>query len=168
MSVSSIQLPVSGFEEQTMNRAMKTARDILQVKGHEIWSIGPDATVYEALQLMADKNAGAVLVLDDGELVGILSERDYARKVILKGRASRETPVREIMSEKVVCIHPDTLIEVCMELMTDKRIRHLPVCEDDRLIGVVSIGDVVNAIIAEQRYIIGQLRAFQDYDLPNR
>jgi len=151
-----------------MNRAMKTARDILQVKGHEIWSIGPDATVYEALQLMADKNAGAVLVLDDGELVGILSERDYARKVILKGRASRETPVREIMTEKVVCIHPDTLIEVCMELMTDKRIRHLPVCEDDRLVGVVSIGDVVNAIIAEQRYIISQLRAFHDYDLPNR
>jgi CBS domain-containing protein len=147
---------------------MKTARDILQVKGHEIWSIGPDATVYEALQLMADKNAGAVLVLDDGELVGILSERDYARKVILKGRASRETPVREIMTEKVVCIHPDTLIEVCMELMTDKRIRHLPVCEDDRLVGVVSIGDVVNAIIAEQRYIISQLRAFHDYDLPNR
>jgi CBS domain-containing protein len=124
--------------------------------------------VYEALQLMADKNAGAVLVLDDGELVGILSERDYARKVILKGRASRETPVREIMTEKVVCIHPDTLIEVCMELMTDKRIRHLPVCEDDRLVGVVSIGDVVNAIIAEQRYIISQLRAFHDYDLPNR
>jgi CBS domain-containing protein len=151
-----------------MNIAMKTARDILRVKGHDIWSIGPDATVYDALQLMADKNVGALLVLDGGDLLGVLSERDYARRVILQHKASKETLVREIMTEKVVCVHPDTLIEVCMELMTDKHIRHLPVCEDDQLVGIISIGDVVNAIIAEQRYIIGQLRAFQDYDLPNR
>jgi CBS domain-containing protein len=151
-----------------MNAAMKTARDILQVKGNAIWSVAPDATVYEALRLMADKNVGALVVLDGGELVGVVSERDYARKVILHNKASKEIPVRQIMTEKVVCVQPDTLIEVCMELMTDKHIRHLPVCEDDQLIGVISIGDVVNAIIAEQRYIIGQLRAFQDYDLPNR
>jgi CBS domain-containing protein len=146
--------------------AMKTVKDILQVKGHDIWSIAPDATVFDALKLMADKNVGAVLVLDAGKLVGILSERDYARKVILKGKSSKDIPVREIMTEKVLCVHPDTLIEVCMELMTDKRTRHLPVVEDDRLIGMISIGDVVNAIIAEQRFIIGQLRAYHEYGLP--
>ena len=146
--------------------AMKTVKDILQVKSHDIWSIAPDATVFDALKLMADKNVGAVLVLDAGKLVGILSERDYARKVILKGKSSKDIPVREIMTEKVLCVHPDTLIEVCMELMTDKRTRHVPVVEDDRLIGMISIGDVVNAIIAEQRFIIGQLRAYHEYGLP--
>ena len=145
---------------------MKTVKDILQAKGRDVWSVTPDTTVYDALKLMADKNVGAVLVLDAGILVGILSERDYARKVILKGKASRETLVREIMTEKVVCVHPDTIIEVCMELMTDKHVRHLPVIEGDQLIGVVSIGDVVSAIISEQRYIINQLRAFHDYDMP--
>ncbi len=151
-----------------MDKAMKTVRDILQVKSQDIWSVTPGATVYDALKLMADKNVGAVLVLDGGKLVGILSERDYARKIILKGKASKDTFVWEIMTEKVVCVHPDTIVEVCMELMTDKHVRHLPVLEDDRLIGVVSIGDVVNAIIAEQRYIISQLRAFHDYDWPAR
>lgn len=151
-----------------MATALKTVKDILQIKGPQVWSIGPDATVYDALKLMAEKNTGTVLVLDAGKLVGILSERDYARKVILKDRASKDTLVREIMTEKVMCVHPDTVIEVCMELMTDKRIRHLPVLEGDRLVGVISIGDVVNAIIAEQKYVIGQLRAFHDYDLPQR
>jgi CBS domain-containing protein len=165
---SSALSPVSILKEQTMNIAMKTVRDILRVKGDDIWSVAPDATVYDALERMAEKNVGALLVLDSGELVGVLSERDYARKVILQHKASRGTLVREIMTEKVVRVHPDTLLEVCMELMTDKHIRHLPVCEDDQLVGIVSIGDVVNAIIAEQKYIIGQLRAFQDYDLPNR
>ena len=145
---------------------MKTVKDILQAKGRDVWSVTPDTTVYDALKLMADKNVGAVLVLDAGKLVGILSERDYARKVILKGKASRETLVREIMTEKMTCVHSDTLLEVCMELMTDKHVRHLPVIEGDQLTGVVSIGDVVSAIISEQRYIINQLRAFHDYDMP--
>jgi CBS domain-containing protein len=149
-----------------MDRAMKTVRDILQAKGHDVWSVTWGTTVYDALKLMADKNVGAVLVLDAGKLVGILSERDYARKVILKGKASKDTLVWEIMTEKVLCVHPDTIVEVCMELMTDKHVRHLPVLEDDRLIGVISVGDVVNAIISEQRYIINQLRAFHDYDMP--
>jgi CBS domain-containing protein len=151
-----------------MDKAMKTVKDILQIKGQGVWSVAPDMAVYDALKLMADKNVGAVLVLEAGKLVGILSERDYARKVILHGKSSKDTHVREIMTEKVVCVHPDTILEVCMELMTDKRIRHLPVVEGDQLIGVISIGDVVNAIIAEQRYIIGQLRAFHDYDWPAR
>lgn len=149
-----------------MPRALRTVKDILEVKGYHVYSVEPDDTVFDALQLMADKNIGAVVVLEGGNLVGIMSERDYARKVILKGRASKDTPVREIMTEKVICVHPDTLIEVCMELVTDKHIRHLPVCDDDRLTGLVSIGDVVNAIIAEQRYMIGQLRAFHDYERP--
>ena len=151
-----------------MDTAMKTIKDILQVKGHDVWSVAPDATVYDTLKLMADKNVGAVLVLEAGKLVGILSERDYARKVILHGKTSKDTLVREIMTGKVVCVHPDTILEVCMELMTDKHIRHLPVVEGDQLTGMVSIGDVVSAIIAEQRYIIGQLRAFHDYDWPAR
>ena len=151
-----------------MDKAMKIVKDILQVKGQGVWSVAPDTAVYDALKLMADKNVGAVLVLEAGKLVGILSERDYARKVILHGKTSKDTLVREIMTGKVVCVHPDTILEVCMELMTDKHIRHLPVVEGDQLIGVISIGDVVNAIIAEQRYIIGQLRAFHDYDWPAR
>jgi CBS domain-containing protein len=145
---------------------MKTVKDILEVKGHQVYTVAPDDTVYSALELMADKNIGAVVVLERGNLVGIMSERDYARKVILKGKASKDTPVRDIMTGKVVCVSPDNLIEVCMELMTDMRIRHLPVCHEGQVIGIISIGDVVNAIIAEQRYIISQLRAFHDYDLP--
>jgi CBS domain-containing protein len=139
---------------------MKTVRDILRVKGYDVWSIGPDATVFDALQLMAEKSIGAVVVLDSGKLVGILSERDYARKVILKGKASREIPVREIMTKDVVCVRPDMLIEACMKLMTDKRIRHLPVLEGDRLIGVISIGDVVKAVISEQELLIEQLGSY--------
>lgn len=135
---------------------MKTVRDILREKGHDIWSVSADATVYEALQVMADKNIGAVLVLEEGKLVGILSERDYARKVILKGRSSLKTPVKEIMTERVFYVRPEQTVEECMALMTEKRIRHLPVLEDDRLIGVISIGDVVKAVVAEQQITIQQ------------
>ena len=149
-----------------MDRTMKTVKDILEVKGNQVYMVAQDDTVYHALELMASKNLGAVVVLDRGNLAGIMSERDYARKVILKGRASKDTLVRDIMTEKVVCVSPDTLIEVCMELMTDKRIRHLPVCYQGEVVGIISIGDVVNAIIAEQRYIINQLRAFHDYERP--
>jgi CBS domain-containing protein len=140
---------------------MKTVKQLLQEKGHAIWSIAPDANVYAALRLMAEKNVGAVLVIDAGDkLAGIFSERDYARKVALQGKTSRETPVREVMTEKVVCVRPDQSIEDCMALMTGKRIRHLPVLENNRLVGVISIGDVVKAIISEHEFIIEQLENY--------
>ena len=140
---------------------MKTVKELLRVKGYQVWSIGPDATVYEALTLMAEKDVGALLVLDNaGQLVGILSERAYARKIVLKGKTSRETPVREIMTEKVVWVRPDQTIEECMALMTNKHIRHLPVMEEGRLLGVISIGDVVKDIISEQEFMIAQLENY--------
>ena len=140
---------------------MKTVSDLLRVKGNQVWSIGPDATVYDALTLMAEKDVGALLVLDNvGQLVGILSERDYARKIVLKGKTSRETPVREIMTKKVLWVRPDQTIEEIMALMTNKRIRHLPVLEEGRLVGVISIGDVVKDIISEQEFVIAQLENY--------
>ncbi len=139
---------------------MKTVKDILREKGYEVWSITPDATVYEALKFMADKNVGALLVLDGQAVVGMVSERDYARKVILHGRSSREIQVHEIMTSKVYYVHPEQNIEECMALMTDKRVRHLPAMENDRLVGVISIGDVVKAIIAEHESTIKHL---EDY-----
>jgi CBS domain-containing protein len=139
---------------------MKTVRSLLQVKGYEVWTITPDASVYEALRLMADKNVGALLVLEGGELVGVISERDYARKVVLKGRSSRDTSVRDIMTADVVSVRPDQTVEECMALMTDRRIRHLPVVADRRLIGVISIGDVVKSIITEQGFMIEQLTSY--------
>ena len=136
---------------------MRTVRGILQAKGYEIWSIAPEASVFEALQLMADKNVGAVLVIDAGHLVGVLSERDYARKVILKGKASRDTRVRDIMSQEVVFVRPDQTLEECSALMTENRVRHVPVYDGDRLMGIVSIGDVLKGIIADQALTIEQL-----------
>ena len=139
---------------------MKTVGQLLQAKGLDVWSVAPGTSVYATLQLMSDKNVGAVLVFDAGQLAGIFSERDYARKVVLKGKTSRDTPVREVMTSRVVCIRPEQTIEDCMALMTDKRIRHLPVLEDNRVIGVISIGDVVKAIISEQSFIIAQLENY--------
>jgi CBS domain-containing protein len=139
---------------------MLTVRELLRKKGGQVWSVQPDTTVYEALQLMSDKNVGAVLVLEDRRLLGILSERDYARQVILKGKASRDTPVREIMTTKVVCVAPERTIEDCMALMTDKHIRHLPVLAGDALLGVLSIGDVVKAVISEKQFMIEQLESY--------
>ena len=139
---------------------MKTVNDILSTKGHEVWSIAPDATVYEALRFMAEKNVGALIVLDGETVVGIMSERDYARKVILHGRSSKEITVSEIMTSKVYYVRPEQNIEECMALMTDQRVRHLPALENDRLIGVISIGDVVKAIIAEHESTIKHL---EDY-----
>lgn len=137
---------------------MKIVRDILRAKGDQpVWTVEPGATVYDALSLMAEKNIGAVLVVEAGNLVGILSERDYARKVILKGRMSKDTPVRDIMTETVATVTPYRTVEECMALMTDKRIRHLPVFDEGRLIGVVSIGDVVKAQIADKEFMIEQL-----------
>ena len=139
---------------------MKTVQQLLLNKGVEIWSIDPDATVYEALKLMADKNVGALLVIEDGRLAGIISERDYARKVILQDKSSMTVPVREIMTGQVICVSPTTSIEECMALMTTKRIRHLPVLKDDSVAGVVSIGDVVKAIISDREFIIEQLQNY--------
>jgi CBS domain-containing protein len=139
---------------------MKTVRELLQAKGYDIWSVAPDDSVYDALKLMAGKNVGAVLVIGAGNLVGILSERDYARKVILKGKTSRDTPVREIMTEKVVYVRPDQTSAECMALMTDKRVRHLPVIENDQLIGIISIGDVVKEIISHQEFMLEQLENY--------
>ena len=139
---------------------METVGQLLRAKGHDVWSVSPGASVYEALELMAEKNIGAVLVVDQGRLVGIMSERDYARKVILKGRFSRDTPVRNIMTERVVYVRPEQTLGQCMALMTEKRIRHLPVMANDQLIGVISIGDVVKAIISDQEFIIEQLESY--------
>jgi CBS domain-containing protein len=133
---------------------MKTVKDILRAKGSKVYSIAPDATVYEALKRMAEKNVGAVLVFEGTDLVGLISERDYSRKTILKGRLSRKTAVREIMTTELVTVHPDDDIEACMELFTDKHVRHLPVIENEKLIGIVSIGDVVKGIIDHKEFII--------------
>lgn len=149
-----------------MNRAQRTVADILEVKGHEVWTVAPDATVYEALQIMADKGIGAVVVLDGDKLVGIMSERDYARKVILLGKASRETSVREIMTDKVVAVFPNTSVDECMAIMTQRRIRHLPVVDQGKLVGLVSIGDVVKAIISEQQFVIEHYRTMWEYAQP--
>lgn len=139
---------------------MLTVRELLAKKGSQVWSVSPDATVYAALQLMAERNVGAVLVLSGQRLAGILSERDYARQVILKGKASRDTPVHEIMTTRLVTVSPERTIEDCMALMTDKRIRHLPVTSGETLLGVLSIGDVVKAVISEKEFLIEQLEGY--------
>ena len=139
---------------------METIRQILGKKGNQIFSVTPGTTVYETLKLMADKNIGAVLVLDEGKLVGIMSERDYARKVVLKGKFSKEIPVNEIMSPNVICIDPDQTIINTKAVMIQKRIRHLPVMEDDKLVGIISIGDVVNAVLEENSFMIDQLATY--------
>jgi CBS domain-containing protein len=139
---------------------MKTVRQLLEEKGYKVWTISPEALVYDALKLMADKEVGALPVLDGEQLVGLISERDYARKVILKGKSSLETPVSEIMTRRVVCVGPEQTIENCMALMTEEYIRHLPVLEDDRLAGIISIGDVVKGIISQQEFLIEQLERY--------
>ncbi len=139
---------------------MKTVKDILEAKGQDVWSIGPDSPVFEALQVMADKNIGALVVVEGEDIVGIISERDYARKVILMGKSSKDIPVRDIMTPKVIHVRQDQSIEECMTLMSGKHIRHLPVLEDDKLAGVISIGDVVKAIIANDKFLIGQLENY--------
>ena len=139
---------------------MNFVADILKAKGRDVWTVSSDSTVYDALQQMADKNVGALLVIEGGQLVGVFSERDYARKVILHGKASKDTLVKEIMSTEVFWVRPDQTIAVCMELMTNKRVRHLPVLDQGRLVGVISIGDAVKAIISEQEFAIQQLEQY--------
>ena len=137
-----------------------TVKQLIQRKGSQVWAVQPETTVLEALTLMADKRIGALLVFDENQLVGIFSERDYARKVRLKGKSSHDTPIREIMTENVICVRPEQSMGDCMALMTDKRIRHLPVLDDNQIIGVVSIGDVVKEIISEQEFVINQLENY--------
>jgi CBS domain-containing protein len=139
---------------------MRSVKDILQEKGTQVYSVSPDAKVYEALQLMAEKNVGALMVMEGDTAAGLISERDYARKIVLKGKFSKDVPVREIMTADVVRIGPDDDVEECMELMTDKRVRHLPVFKNDQLIGIISIGDIVKAIIEHKEEIIEQLEAY--------
>lgn len=139
---------------------MKKIKELLREKGGSVWSIGPDASVYDAIAMMAERNIGALLVMEEDRLVGVMSERDYARKVILAGRASRDTKVGDVMTSRVIFADPTETVEECMALMTDKHIRHLPVMEDGELLGLVSIGDLVKEVIAEQKFMIKQLEHY--------
>ncbi len=139
---------------------MKTVRKVLDDKGHGVYTISPDATVLEALQEMADRNVGALVVLSEGEVVGLISERDYARKVILKGRFSKDVPVHEIMTREVICVSSKHKMDVCMAIMTEKRVRHLPILENGQLEGIISIGDVVKAINEDHQFTIEQLEHY--------
>lgn len=136
---------------------MRTIREILKLKGNQVYSVSPNTTVYDALKIMADKNIGAVLVLEENKLFGIMSERDYARKVVLKSKFSKEVLVKEIMSPEIFCIDIDQTIPITQAIMTQKRIRHLPVIDKNELVGVVSIGDLVNASMANKTFLIDQL-----------
>jgi CBS domain-containing protein len=138
----------------------QSVRDVLRAKGPDgrhVWTIGPEATVFEALEMLAEKDIGSLVVCEGEKVVGIFSERDYARKIIMLKRRSQETSVRDIMSPRVLCVTPERTMDECMALMTSKRVRHLPVLEDGKLAGLVSIGDVVHALISEREFIIEQL-----------
>ena len=139
---------------------MTTVKQILDTKGYAVWSIHPQESVFAAIEQMAEKEVGALVVLEGEALVGIISERDYARKVILKGRSSHETAVQDIMTPHVICAGLDQSIEECMTIVTERRIRHLPVVDSGRLVGIISIGDLVKTIIAEQQFIIEQLEHY--------
>ena len=134
--------------------------DILQVKENHIFAVTGGIDVYEAIRIMGEKNIGALMVMEEEKLTGILSERDYARKIVLKGKSSRTTLVKEIMTEKVITVTPDDQIEKCMELMTEKHIRHLPIVNEGKVVGMISIGDVVNAIIETQKTTIAHLQNY--------
>ncbi len=139
---------------------MNTVKELLQEKGSAVWTVAPTVTVYEALQLMAEKNIGAVVVIDGGNVVGMFTERDYARKVVLAGRSSKTTKVGELMIQDVLYISPGDTIENCMALMTDKRLRHLPVMSNGQLAGLISIGDIVRAIISDREFTIRELEHY--------
>ena len=139
---------------------MRTVRQLLEAKAPEVFAIGPDAPVIDAIRLMAEKRIGAVLVMQAGKLAGILSERDYARKIVLQGRSSKDTPVRDIMTAQVISVGLGDSTDHCMQLVTDKRIRHLPVLDGDHVLGVVSIGDLVKAVIEDQQLELDQLQRY--------
>ena len=137
-----------------------TISEILSNKGNSVWTISPDATVFEAILMMAEKNVGALLVTENNKLVGIISDRDYSRKVVVKGKASKTTAVREILSSQVIHVSPSHTVEECLRLMTDHRFRHLPVLDGDKIVGIISIGDLVNWIISAQHTTISQLQTY--------
>lgn len=139
---------------------MFTAQDILRSKGHTVYSVAPTDTVLHALGVMAEHEIGAVLVLEDQQLVGILTERDYARRVVLLGRSSKDSQIRDVMTAIVVCVSPERSVDECMALMTDKRVRHLPVIDQNQVIGLISIGDLVKAMIADHEFVIEQLQNY--------
>ncbi len=139
---------------------MATVQQILDAKGHDVATIRPDDTVFDAIKKMADNNIGSLVVVDDEKIVGIITERHYARNVFLKGKASPTTLVKDIMSTRVICAWPDQSVEECMAVMTDKAVRHLPVLESKKLVGLVSIGDLVKSIIGDQKFIIEQLERY--------
>lgn len=139
---------------------MVTIKQLLNTKGQDVWSVSPDASVYEAMEIMADKGVGALVVLENDKLSGIITERDYARKVVLKERVSKQTRVEEIMTKEVLYAQPGHTVEQCLAIMTEKRTRHLPVLDGDKLVGIVSIGDLVKAVIAEQQHVIEQLEHY--------
>jgi CBS domain-containing protein len=139
---------------------MTTVRQLLDQKGRKIWSIHPDATVFDAIAKMAEKDIGSLVVMDGDELVGMITERHYARNVVLKGKTSPATPVRDIMERRVIIARPEQSVDQCMALMTEKRVRHLPVLEGEKPIGIISIGDLVKSIIGDQKFIIDQLEHY--------
>jgi CBS domain-containing protein len=139
---------------------MGKVRNIIQTKGNAVFSVQSGITVYNALELMFEKSIGALLVVDNGKFVGIFTERDYARKLILKGKSSKETLIREVMTERPITVALDTSIEDCMKIMSDKKIRHLPIMENEKLLGLISVGDVVKFIIEEQKFIIENLEQY--------
>jgi CBS domain-containing protein len=139
---------------------MTTVRNVLKSKGHQVWSIAPTAFVIDALKMMAEKNVGVLLVKDESRLVGVFSERDYARKIVLKGETSQTTLLKDVMTTSIISVRPEQSIDECMALMTSKHVRHLPVIENDKLVGLISIGDIVKAIISEHEYTIKQLENY--------
>jgi CBS domain-containing protein len=141
-------------------RTLIPVSSLLHHKGSAIWSVSPDSTVFDAIKLMAEKNIGALPVLSNGTLVGIFTERDYTRKVALQGKSSKDTHVWEIISNQIICVAPDESVEECMRLMTENRVRHLPVIEHDKLLGIISIGDLVNWIISSQNSAIEQMEQY--------
>ena len=139
---------------------MRTLKMLLKGKGHDVWSVHPDDTVLDAIKMLAEKDIGALIVIKDDKPVGIFTERDYARNVYLKGKSSLDTAVRDVMVAPVICVKPDQTVDECMALMTAKRFRHLPIMDGDELVGMVSIGDLVKSVIAEQQFTIEQMEQY--------